>query len=97
MSDAPDFRGYSLLIETEPMKIPSSGYYDIADLASVIVHQFQLYGRGLRPAEITELTRWLISWADDPAKPWTFTHHDITATVRLTQRFQGFGHDRKPL
>ena len=97
MNQAPSFRGYSLLIETEPMKIPSSGYYDIADLASVIVHQFQLYGRGLGSADIIELTKSLISWADDPAKPWSFTHYDMTATVRLTQRFQGFGPDGKPL
>lgn len=97
MTDPSSFRGYSLLIEVGATHIPSSGYFDITDLPSIIVHQFQLYGHGLPPADITELTKWLITWADDPVKPWTFTHHDMTATVRLTQRFQGFGSDGKPL
>jgi hypothetical protein len=85
------FRGYSMTIEAEPLRIPSSGYYDIADLASLIVHQFQIYGRGLTAADITELTKGLIVWADSPAKPWAFTHQDMTVTVRLTERFIGWG------
>lgn len=90
MTETELFRGYSLMIETDPMRIPSSGYYDVADLASTIVHQFQLYGRGLSPAEITKLTTRLVEWADDPAKPWTFQHWDMKATVRLTERFIGW-------
>lgn len=97
MNEGSGFQGYSLLIETDPMKIPSSGYYDVADLASVIVHQFQLYGRGLRATEIVEVTKWLVSWADDPAKPWIFTHRDMKVTVRLTERFKGWGPDMRPL
>lgn len=91
MNEPEPFRGYSMVIDSEPLRIPSSGYYDVADLASLIVHQFQLYGRGLRPADIVEVTKGLIEWADSPAKPWTFSHWDMTVTVRLTERFTGWG------
>jgi hypothetical protein len=97
MTDASGFRGYSLLIVTSSMHIPSSGYYEIRDVASALTYQLQVYGRGLPLARVTKIAYELTVWAEDSAKPWTCRHEDAEITVRLTEKFIGWGPDMRPL
>jgi hypothetical protein len=97
MTDASGFRGYSLLIVTSSMRIPSSGYYEIEDVARELTYQLQVYGRALPLARVIRITRELTVWAEDPVKPWTCRHEDAEITVRLTEKFVGWGPDMRPL
>lgn len=79
------------------MRIPSSGYFDIGRLASELAYQLQTHGRALVLEHLTEITEDLIAWAEAPAQPWTLEYQDATITVRLTEKFTGWGPDGKPL
>jgi hypothetical protein len=92
-----EFRGYSLKVTIGSASVPSSGYSNIGAVASAIADQLHFCGRGLSTGETSEVFKDLAEWATDPTKPWTFTHQDATITVRLTERFTGWGPDMRPL
>jgi len=96
MTDPSGFRGYSLLLTTGTMHIPSSGYFDLRHVASELAYQLQLHGRALILEDLTKITKDLIAWAEAPTQPWTLAHQDATITVRLTEKFTGWGPDGKP-
>lgn len=88
MSETPLYSRYSLLVTLhEDLRMPSSGYFDIADVVSDIAHHLQVYGRPLTAEAITKITRELRDWDLAPVKPWTHYAGDAEITVRLTQRF----------
>lgn len=98
MSETPGYSRYSLLVTLhEDVRIPTSGYFDVAHVASDMAYKLQVWGRPLAPDAVTKITRELLSWSEDPVKPWTHYHRDVAVTVRLTEKFIGWDPFGKPL
>jgi hypothetical protein len=91
MNGSPGYSRYSLLVTLhDDVRIPTSGYVDVWHVVSDMAYELQVWGRPLAPDAVIKITSELLSWSEDPDKPWTHQHCDAAITVRLTEKFIGW-------